>query len=190
MDMNKYYLIAGCAGLAGLAALCGAGQARTLETGRAAGYYTHSGAGARSAEARFKRFKERSVSPTISIPITVVGEGGNRYEMEVEDREAKARVLAKVWEKRQGAKARTVVNQAEQETQSRIAAREMEVQALNGSLRKLKLAVQAKKVDDVLAGKLVETLSRRVRRGTMDRMQAAEAIKYLIANNKVNIVMD
>lgn len=177
MDMNKYYLIAGCAGLADLAALCGAGQARTLETGRPAGYYTHSGAGARSAEARFKRFKERSVSPTVSIPVTVVGEGGNRYEMEVEDREAKARVLAKAWEKRQ-------------ETQSRIAAREMEVQALNGSLRKLKLAVQAKKVDDVLAGKLVEALSRRVRQGTMNRMQAAEAIKYLIANNKVNIVMD
>lgn len=31
--------------------------ARTLETGRAVGYYTHSGKGERSAKARFERFK-------------------------------------------------------------------------------------------------------------------------------------
>ena len=54
----------------------------------------------------------------------------------------------------------------------------------------LKLAVEAIKVDDILAGKLVEVLSRRVKQGTMSRMQAAEAIKYLIANNKVNVTLE
>ena len=57
-------------------------------------------------------------------------------------------------------------------------------------MQKLKLAVEAKKVDDILAGKLVEVLSRRVKQGTMSRMQSAEAIKYLIANNRVNVTLE
>ena len=55
--------------------------ARTLETGRAVGYYTHSGKGERSAKARFERFKSRKTPTTgTSItPISVSDQYGNRY---------------------------------------------------------------------------------------------------------------
>ena len=128
INMNKNYLVIGCAGFTVLAVSAGAGPSRSLETGRA--------------------------------------------------------------EKRQGAKARTFVNQAEQDARAKISSREVEQKALLGAMQKLKLAVEAKKVDDILAGKLVEVLSRRVKQGTMSRMQAAEAIKYLIANNKVNVTLE
>ncbi|MCD8062172.1 MAG: hypothetical protein LUE13_07545 [Akkermansiaceae bacterium] len=57
-------------------------------------------------------------------------------------------------------------------------------------MQKLKPAVEAKKGDDILAEKLVEALSRRGKQGTMSGMQAAEAIKYLIAHNKVNVTLE
>ena len=169
-----------------------AGTGRTLETGRAAGYYTHSGKGERSAKERFERFKSRRAPAVVRDTVSVVGEDGKSYEAEVElvDPEARAKAAREAWEKRQGAKARTFVNQAEQDARAKISSREVEQKALLGAMQKLKLAVEAKKVDDILAGKLVEVLSRRVKQGTMSRMQAAEAIKYLIANNKVNVTLE
>ena len=55
--------------------------ARTLETGRAGGYYTHSGKGDRSARARFERFKSRKTPTTRTsiTPISVSDQYGNRY---------------------------------------------------------------------------------------------------------------
>ena len=190
INMNKNYLVIGCAGFAVLAVSAGAGPSRSLETGRAAGYYTHSGDGSRSAKARFERFKERHSPSGSTASVSVTGEDGKKYEVDIEDPEAKARAARKAWEKRQGAKARTFVNQAEQDARAKISSREVEQKALLGAMQKLKLAVEAKKVDDILAGKLVEVLSRRVKQGTMSRMQAAEAIKYLIANNKVNVPLE
>lgn len=190
--MNRNDLIFWCLGMSALVFPAEAGPSRTLETGRAAGYYTHSGKGDRSAKERFKRFKERGASGVVRVPVPVTGEDGKSYEAEVEivDPEAKARPARKAWEKRQGAKARTFVNQAEQEARSRIASREEEAKALKLSMQRLKAAVQAETVDKLLAEKLVDVLSRRVRAGTMTRLEAAQAIQYLVANNKVNVVMD
>lgn len=190
--MSKSEFVLWCLGMAALAFPVEAGPARTLETGRAAGYYTHSGKGDRSAKERFERFKSRSASSVVRTPVTVVGEDGKSYEAEVDviDPEAKARAARKAWEKRQGAKARTFVNQAEQEARSKIASREEEEKALTAARQRLKVAVQAETVDKLLAEKLVEVLSQRVRQGTMTRVQAAEAINYLIVHNKVNVVMD
>ena len=106
--------------------------ARTLETGRAVGYYTHSGKGERSA------------------------------------------------------KAKTNINQAEHEAQSKIAGEE-EAQVFRESLSRLQEAVKQGKVDKVLATKMVKVLSLRVKQGKMNRREAAGAIDYLILNNKVNI---
>lgn len=121
--------------------------ARTLETGRAVGYYTHSGKGERSA---------------------------------------KARAGAAAWDKRQSAKAKTIINQAEHEAQSKIAGEE-EAQVFRESLSRLQEAVKQGKVDKVLATKMVKVLSLRVKQGKMNRREAAGAIDYLILNNKVNI---
>lgn len=129
--------------------------ARTLETGRAGGYYTHSGKGDRSARARFERFKSR-------------------------------RAGAAAWDKRQSAKAKTIINQAEHEAQSKIA-REEEAQVFRASLSRLQEAVKQGKVDKVLADKMVKVLSLCVKQGIMDRREAAGAIDYLILNNKINI---
>lgn len=169
-----------------------AGPVRTLETGRAAGYYMHSGKGDRSAKERFERFKSRKVPPVVRTPVSVVGEDGKTYEAEVDvvDPEAAARAAREAWEKRQGAKAKTFVNQAEQEARSKIDPREEEVKALKASMQRLNAAAQTGKVDKLLAGKLVDVLAGRVRQGTMSRLEAAKAINYLIANNKVNVVMD
>lgn len=190
--MSKNDLVLWCLGMAVLAFPAEAGSGRTLETGRAAGYYTHSGKGDRSARERFERFKSRSVSPIVRTPVSVVGEDGKSYEAEVDvvDPEAKARAAREAWEKRQGAKAKTFVNQAEQEARSQIASREEAAKALKASMQRLKATVQAGTVDKLLAEKLVEVLSQRVRQGTMTRLEAAKAINYLIANNKVNVVMD
>lgn len=106
--------------------------ARTLETGRAGGYYTHSGKGDRSA------------------------------------------------------KAKTIINQAEHEAQSKIT-REEEAQVFRASLSRLQEAVKQGKVDKVLADKMVKVLSLRVKQGIMNRREAAGAIDYLILNNKINI---
>ena len=81
-------------------------------------------------------------------------------------------------------------NQAEQEARSKIASREEEKKALASSMQRLKAAVQVGTVDKLLAEKLVDVLSRRVREGMMNRLEAAKAINYLIANNKVNVAMD
>lgn len=129
--------------------------ARTLETGRAGGYYTHSGKGDRSARARFERFKSRKTPTT-------------------------------AWDKRQSAKAKTIINQAEHEAQSKIA-REEEAQVFRASLSRLQEAVKQGKVDKVLADKMVKVLSLRVKQGIMNRREAAGAIDYLILNNKINI---
>lgn len=134
--------------------------ARTLETGRAGGYYTHSGKGDRSARARFERFKN--------------------------DPSAKARAGAAAWDKRQSAKAKTIINQAEHEAQSKIA-REEEAQVFRASLSRLQEAVKQGRVDKVLADKMVKVLSLRVKQGIMNRREAAGAIDYLILNNKINI---
>ena len=101
--------------------------ARTLETGRAVGYYTHSGKGERSAKARFERFKSRKTPTTgTSItPISVSDQYGNRYRGDLitstYDPSAKARAGAAAWDKRQSAKAKTIINQAEHEAPSKIA---------------------------------------------------------------------
>lgn len=166
--------------------------ARTLETGRAAGYYTHSGKGKKSAKARFERFKSRKTPTTgVSIsPISVSDQYGNRYRGDLitttYDPSAKARAGAAAWDKRQNAKAKTIINQAEHEAQSKIA-REKEIQVFRESLSRLQEAVKQGKVDKVLADKMVKVLSLRVKQGIMNRMEAAGAIDYLILNNKVNI---
>ena len=83
---------------------CRFGWRRTFtlfETGRAAGYYTHSGDGSRSAKARFERFKERHSLRKHGFRF-VTGEDGKKYEVDIEDPEAKARAARKAWEKRQG----------------------------------------------------------------------------------------
>lgn len=190
--MNKNDPVLWCVAMAVLAFPAEAGSERTLETGRAAGYYTHSRKGDRSARERFERFKSRSVSPIVRTPVSVVGEDGKSYDAEVDvvDPEAKARAAREAWEKRQGAKARSFINQAEQEAQSKIASREQEAKALASSMQRLKAAVKAGTVDKLLAEKLVDVLSQRVREGTMTRLEAAKAINYLIANNKVNVVMN
>lgn len=190
--MKEHDLVLWCAGIAVLAFSAEAGPARTLETGRAAGYYTHSGKGDRSAKERFERFKSRKVPSVVRTPVSVVGEDGKTYEAEVDvvDPEAGARAARDAWEKRQGAKAKTFVNQAEQEARSKIASREEEARALKASMQRLNAAVEAGKVDKLLAGKLVDVLAGHVRHGTMNRVEAAKAIDYLIANNKVNVVMD
>ncbi|MBS5507524.1 MAG: hypothetical protein KHX31_02705 [Akkermansia sp.] len=190
--MNRNIVAFWCMGISSLVLPADAGTGRTLETGRAAGYYTHSGKGERSARERFERFKSRSASAVVRTPVSVTGEDGRSYEAEVElvDPEAKARAAREAWEKRQGAKARTFVNQAEQEARSKVVSREEEAKALASSMQKLKAAVQAETVDKLLAEKLVDVLSRRVRAGTMSRLEAAKAINYLIANNKVNVAMD
>lgn len=143
--------------------------ARTLETGRAVGYYTHSGKGERSAKARFERFKSRK-TPTTGTSITPI----------------KARAGAAAWDKRQSAKAKTIINQAEHEAQSKIAGEE-EAQVFRESLSRLQEAVKQGKVDKVLATKMVKVLSLRVKQGKMNRREAAGTIDYLILNNKVNI---
>ena len=97
MEMNKNCLIIGCAGLAVLAFLSEAGSSRSLETGRAAGYDTHSGDGARSAGARFECFKERRTPSGSTSSVTVAGEDGKRYEVDVEDPEARARAAPEAW---------------------------------------------------------------------------------------------
>lgn len=148
--------------------------ARTLETGRAVGYYTHSGKGERSAKARFERFKSRK-TPTTGTSITPIS---------VSDQ--KARAGAAAWDKRQSAKAKTIINQAEHEAQSKIAGEE-EAQVFRESLSRLQEAVKQGKVDKVLATKMVKVLSLRVKQGKMNRREAAGAIDYLILNNKVNI---
>ena len=81
--------------------------ARTLETGRAGGYYTHSGKGDRSARARFERFKSRKTPTTRTsiTPISVSDQYGNRYRGDLitstYDPSAKARAGAAAWDKRQ-----------------------------------------------------------------------------------------
>lgn len=145
--------------------------ARTLETGRAGGYYTHSGKGDRSARARFERFKSRKTPTTRT----------STY-----DPSAKARAGAAAWDKRQSAKAKTIINQAEHEAQSKIT-REEEAQVFRASLSRLQEAVKQGKVDKVLADKMVKVLSLRVKQGIMNRREAAGAIDYLILNNKINI---
>lgn len=156
--------------------------ARTLETGRAGGYYTHSGKGDRSARARFERFKSRKTPTTRQY--------GNRYRGDLitstYDPSAKARAGAAAWDKRQSAKAKTIINQAEHEAQSKIA-REEEAQVFRASLSRLQEAVKQGKVDKVLADKMVKVLSLRVKQGIMDRREAAGAIDYLILNNEINI---
>ena len=98
--------------------------ARTLQTGRAGGYYTHSGKGDRSARARFERFKSRKTPTTRTsiTPISVSDQYGNRYRGDLitstYDPSAKARAGAAAWDKRQSAKAKTIINQAEHEAQS------------------------------------------------------------------------
>lgn len=145
--------------------------ARTLETGRAGGYYTHSGKGDRSARARFERFKSRKTPTTRTsiTPISVSDQYGNRYRGDLitstYDPSAKARAGAAAWDKRQSAKAKTIINQAEHEAQSKIA-REEEAQVFRASLSRLQEAVK---------------------QGIMDRREAAGAIDYLILNNKINI---
>ena len=166
--------------------------ARTLETGRAAGYYTDSGKGEKSAKARFERFKTRKTSTTATSirPISISDQYGNRYNGDMitstYDPAAKARAGAAAWDKRQSAKARTIINQAEHEAQSKII-REAEAQALRQALLRLQEAVKQEKVDKVLAVKIVKVLSMRVKQGIMNKRQAAGAIDYLIINNKVNI---
>ena len=161
--------------------------ARTLETGRAGGYYTHSGKGDRSARARFERFKSRKTPTTRTsiTPISVSDQYGNRYRGDLitstYDPSAKA-----AWDKRQSAKAKTIINQAEHEAQSKIA-REEEAQVFRASLSRLQEAVKQGKVDKVLADKMVKVLSLRVKQGIMNRREAAGAIDYLILNNKINI---
>lgn len=190
--MNKNNVVLWCMGISSLVFPAEAGTGRTLETGRAAGYYTHSGKGERSAKERFERFKSRRAPAVVRDTVSVVGEDGKSYEAEVElvDPEARARAAREAWEKRQGAKARTFVNQAEQEARSKIASREEEKKALASSMQRLKAAVQVGTVDKLLAEKLVDVLARRVREGMMNRLEAAKAINYLIANNKVNVAMD
>ena len=89
--------------------------ARTLETGRAGGYYTHSGKGDRSARARFERFKSRKTPTTRTsiTPISVSDQYGNRYRGDLitstYDPSAKARAGAAAWDKRQSAKAKTII---------------------------------------------------------------------------------
>ena len=113
--------------------------ARTLETGRAGGYYTHSGKGDRSARARFERFKSRKTPTTRTsiTPISVSDQYGNRYRGDLitstYDPSAKARAGAAAWDKRQSAKAKTIINQAEHEAQSKIT-REEEAQVFRASL--------------------------------------------------------
>ena len=156
--------------------------ARTLETGRAGGYYTHSGKGDRSARARFERFKSRKTPTTRTsiTPISVSDQYGNRYRGDLitstYDPSAKARAGAAAWDKRQSAKAKTIINQAEHEAQ-----------VFRASLSRLQEAVKQGKVDKVLADKMVKVLSLRVKQGIMDRREAAGAIDYLILNNKINI---
>lgn len=100
--------------------------ARTLETGRAGGYYTHSGKGDRSARARFERFKSRKTPTTRTsiTPISVSDQYGNRYRGDLitstYDPSAKARAGAAAWDKRQSAKAKTIINQAEHEAQPKL----------------------------------------------------------------------
>ncbi len=84
------------------------------------------------------------------------------------------------------AKAKTIINQAEHEAQSKIAGEE-EAQVFRESLSRLQEAVKQGKVDKVLATKMVKVLSLRVKQGKMNRREAAGAIDYLILNNKVNI---
>lgn len=95
INMNKNYLVIGCAGFTVLAVSAGAGPSRSLETGRAAGYYTHSGDGSRSAKARFERFKERHSPSGSTASVSVTGEDGKKYEVDIEDPEAKARAARK-----------------------------------------------------------------------------------------------
>ncbi|MCD8062173.1 MAG: hypothetical protein LUE13_07550 [Akkermansiaceae bacterium] len=97
-----------------------------METGRAAAYYTHSGDGSRSARARFERFKERHSSSGSTAPVSVAVEDGRRYEVDIEDPEAKARAVCEAWEERQGAKTGTSVNRAEQEARAKISSRKVE----------------------------------------------------------------
>lgn len=166
--------------------------ARTLETGRAGGYYTHSGKGDRSARARFELFKSRKTPTTRTsiTPISVSDQYGNRYRGDLitstYDPSAKARAGAAAWDKRQSAKAKTIINQAEHEAQSKIA-REEEAQVFRASLSRLQEAVKQGRVDKVLADKMVKVLSLRVKQGIMNRREAAGAIDYLILNNKINI---
>ena len=159
--------------------------ARTLETGRAGGYYTHSGKGDRSARSR-----KTPTTRTSITPISVSDQYGNRYRGDLitstYDPSAKARAGAAAWDKRQSAKAKTIINQAEHEAQSKIA-REEEAQVFRASLSRLQEAVKQGKVDKVLADKMVKVLSLRVKQGIMDRREAAGAIDYLILNNKINI---
>ena len=162
--------------------------AQTVETGRAAGYYTRSGKGEKSARARFERFKTRKTPATATSirPISVSDQYGNRYHGDLitstYDPAAKARAGAAAWDKRQSAKAKTIVNQAEHEAQSKIASEE-ESQALRQSLLRLQEAVKQEKVD-----KILKVLSVRVKQGTMNKRQAMNVIDYLICNNRVNIV--
>lgn len=148
--------------------------ARTLETGRAGGYYTHSGKGDRSARARFERFKSRKTPTTRTsiTPISVSDQYGNRYRGDLitstYDPSAKARAGAAAWDKRQSAKAKTIINQAEHEAQPKIA-REEEAQVFRASLSRLQEAVKQGRVDKVLADKMVKVLSLRVKQGIMNR---------------------
>lgn len=169
--------------------------AQTVETGRAAGYYTRSGKGEKSARARFERFKTRKTPATATSirPISVSDQYGNRYHGDLitstYDPAAKARAGAAAWDKRQSAKAKAIVNQAEHEAQSKIA-REEESQALRQSLLRLQEAVKQEKVDKILADKMLKVLSGHVKQGTMNKRQAAGAINYLIRTNKVNIQLN
>ena len=151
--------------------------ARTLETGRAGGYYTHSGKGDRSARARFERFKSRKTPTTRTsiTPISVSDQYGNRYRGDL---------ITSTYDP--SAKAKTIINQAEHEAQSKIA-REEEAQVFRASLSRLQEAVKQGRVDKVLADKMVKVLSLRVKQGIMNRREAAGAIDYLILNNKINI---
>ena len=146
--------------------------ARTLETGRAGGYYTHSGKGDRSARARFERFKSRKTPTTRTsiTPISVSDQYGNRYRGDL---------ITSTYDP-------SIINQAEHEAQSKIA-REEEAQVFRASLSRLQEAVKQGKVDKVLADKMVKVLSLRVKQGIMNRREAAGAIDYLILNNKINI---
>ena len=99
--------------------------ARTLETGRAGGYYTHSGKGDRSARARFERFKSRKTPTTRTsiTPISVSDQYGNRYRGDLitstYDPSAKARAGAAAWDKRQSAKAKTIISYRDKYTKRR-----------------------------------------------------------------------
>lgn len=95
-----------CLGAAILAPF--SGQAEPLGPGRAKGYYTHSGKGGRSAEARYTRFKARNVPKTVET-VAIRYFRGRRYYVNVVtyDYEAAAAAARASWQRREAARARS-----------------------------------------------------------------------------------